>query len=340
VTCAAASDCWAVGASYDASGNNQTLIEQDAGSGWAVVPSPDPSGSRSGEFKSVACASVDDCWAVGDSFVAGGGESTLIAQDAGTGWSIVPSPNPLVGGFNELDGVTCVGATDCWAVGSFNDDSGYPVYPLVEHDTGSGWNVVSNPDSSVAGSLQAVTCVSSADCWAVGSAGTTPEPFVEQYTGSSWTAVSSPTPSSSTDGSFDGVACAGASDCWAVGGAGSMGDHQALIEQYTDSGWTIVSSPAPPGSTSGEFSGVTCADTDDCWTVGLTAAGTSDQALIEQYTEGGWTIVSSPTPPRSAGSVLDGVSCSSVSDCWAVGDNYDTTAGQETLIEQALQPAA
>jgi hypothetical protein len=54
--------------------------------------------------------SASDCWAVGTS----GTYTQVIAQNAGSGWSVVSSPSSYGSG---LGGVSCTSSSDCWAVG-------------------------------------------------------------------------------------------------------------------------------------------------------------------------------------------------------------------------------
>jgi len=64
MTCAAYSDCWAVGRfSNGSSGAYSQLIERNAGSGWTVAVSPNVGAVAA--LSSVACASTTNCWAVG-----------------------------------------------------------------------------------------------------------------------------------------------------------------------------------------------------------------------------------------------------------------------------------
>ena len=48
----------------------------------------------------------------------------------GTSWSVLSSPDPD-SGWNTLNGVSCVAASDCFAVGYASASSG-PIYPLIE----------------------------------------------------------------------------------------------------------------------------------------------------------------------------------------------------------------
>ena len=269
VTCVTASDCWAVGGSAsDSSGG--PLIEQYTGSGWNIVPSPDP-GQPYGMLNSVACAGASDCWAVGSV----NGQGALVEQYTGTGWSIVTTPT--VGDGGSLSGVTCVSASDCIAVGYYNGTSSDET--LIEQDTGAGWSVVPSanvPLSPGANSgFQAITCTGPGDCWIVGTDNASNN-VIEQNTGDGWSLVTTP----SSAESLQSVTCVTTADCSAVG---NDGDWHALMEQNTGSGWRIVSSPNPSGGTNSQLFDVACVSADECWAVGATGngGGSPSQILIE-----------------------------------------------------------
>jgi hypothetical protein len=62
-----------------------------------------------------------------------------------------------------------VSASDCRAVGNYYNGSAYQT--LIERWDGNSWAIVSSPNTSATQNnfLQAVTCVSASECWAVGS---------------------------------------------------------------------------------------------------------------------------------------------------------------------------
>ncbi|MFA5861133.1 MAG: putative Ig domain-containing protein, partial [Candidatus Thermoplasmatota archaeon] len=94
--------------------------------------------------------------------------------------TIVPSPNTLAVQINVLAGVTCVSASDCWAVGYYLADGTYQT--LIEHWDGASWAITPSPNASSVqhNLLLGVACVSASDCWAVGTgAGVT---LTERYT--------------------------------------------------------------------------------------------------------------------------------------------------------------
>jgi hypothetical protein len=174
------SDCWAVGY-YSNGANARTLIEQYNGSAWAIVSSPNTAAAQDNYLTDVTCVNAADCWTVGESCVSISYCPTLIGHYNGSGWAIVSSPDP--GSIsNTLDGVTCVGADECWAVGYQN--SGVD-QTLVEHFDGSAWTVANSPNTSSGeyNDLQGVNCADANDCAAVGfSLGATfYQGLVEQY---------------------------------------------------------------------------------------------------------------------------------------------------------------
>jgi hypothetical protein len=338
VTCVSADDCWAVGQ------GTGTLIEHDTGSGWSVVPSPNPPAASTNDMlQAVACANAGDCWAVGTN-AATGPPQALIEQNTGSGWSILASPSPVGNQQDELNGVTCVSVDDCWAVGYYTDSAGNQD-TLTEQYTGSGWSIVESPNppgSGIGGSLSAVTCAAADDCWAVGAyggGGATLGTLIEQYTGSGWTIVPGPGASDRDGSQLNAVTCVSADECWAVGY--EQTGQEPLIEQYSGAAWSIITSPDPRTDGDNALSGVTCPSAGDCWAVGGDNMTGDPENFIDQYTGTGWSLVASPEP--STGSRLAGVTCASSTACWAVGDSgVDTEVGlsRTTLVEQYSQPSS
>jgi hypothetical protein len=116
----------------------------------------------------------------------------------------------------------------------------------------------------------------------------------------------------------------------------------ALAEQWNGSTWKILSIPQPAnaGSTL-NLNSVSCTSATSCTAVGgylEPGAGPAEQwlTLAEHWNGSTWTIQSTPTPAGVAFTSLFGVSCTSATNCTAVGD-YTTgiTSGPgATLIEQ------
>ena len=125
VTCASTTDCTAVGTSADDTAQN-ALVEHWNGTAWSIVPSPVSAGAET-QLLSVVCPSVTDCNAVGTSFSDSspfGGASTFAEHWDGSTWSVVASPNPPFGAFDELTGISCASTTDCMASGYYEAETG------------------------------------------------------------------------------------------------------------------------------------------------------------------------------------------------------------------------
>ena len=292
---------------------------------WVAEPQilPHPA-----QLVDVTCATVDDCWGVGDfgnpPAGSNAGAQPLVVHDSGGRWTVVSTPVVNTGEEIEtasLSDVGCVSATNCWAVGGGGGADNHQ--PLIEHFTGTSWTLVGSPAVG-GGDLDGVACVSATDCWAVGSAdigSNEPHPLIERYTGAAWTLVSSPPVS---DGVYTGLAsvtCPSSSDCWAVGEtSNSVQAQMPLIEQFNGTGWSVVNGASAPASPI-EFglSSISCPTTNDCWAVGDRWAtnAPSDQPFIEQYDGHAWSIVASPN--ISGGAMLNGITCQTSDDCWTVG---------------------
>lgn len=86
----------------------------------------------------------------------------------GRAWSAGASANASEAQANQLAGVACASAADCWAVGRYFN--GVATQTLILHWNGQAWLQAVAPNTSVStfNQLYGVTCVSAADCWAVG----------------------------------------------------------------------------------------------------------------------------------------------------------------------------
>ncbi len=303
---------------------------------WGIVSSPNPAGSTLTQLTADTCVNAIDCWAVGG-YSDATNHHNLAEHYDGTGWTIVVAPDPAANTGTSLAGVSCVASNDCWAVGSYND-SGGGGHSLAEHNDGTGWAIVASPvpASSTGDSLDAVTCVTSNNCWAVGSyisvsAGTPSQTLTEQWNGSTWAVVGSANPSASDSDSLGGVTCVTATNCWAVGNyfpTSGTPFLATLIEHYTGSTWVIVSSPNPnPGNGVNSLVSVNCVSASECRAVGTGQnSGNYSDTLIERYDGASWMLVTSPNTSATQDNQLSGITCVATNDCWAVGlVNISTT---------------
>jgi hypothetical protein len=195
------------------------------------------------------------------------------------------------------------------------------------------WKIVASPNvSGESNSLADVSCSGPTECVAVGrSDGNQLQPLIESWNGSGWSIVPSPSPSP-TGNNLNGVSCPDQTHCMAVGALEVGADQLTLIESWDGTSWSVV--PSPSTSPTGNFlSGVSCSDQTHCMAVGSAQVGTNgQQTLIESWDGTSWSVVPSPDVATSTYEELFGVSCTSPTDCTAVGF-FDSDSGAETLVE-------
>jgi hypothetical protein len=299
---------------------------------WAIVSSPNATSSQPNNYlSSVSCTGPSFCVAVGNYFL-NPADQTLIETWNGTAWSIVSSPNVSTSQNNQLLGVSCTSPSSCVAVGYHSNGSINQT--LAETWNGSAWSIASSPSPGSADNvLYGVSCRSASFCVAVGHANNSAnQTLVESWNGSAWSIVSSPNTSTLQDNSLRGVSCTGPSSCVAAGFYNTGTHDQTLVESWNGSAWSIVSSPNTSTSQFNELEGVSCTSPSFCVATGQYFNGTFNLSLIETWNGSAWIITSSPNPSTSQGAFLNGVSCTSVSSCVAVGYSFNPTFAQ-TLIE-------
>lgn len=330
VACPSAADCWAVGA-----GGGPPFIQHWNGNSWTIFPS-DNNLLYYQYLSGVTCASQSSCWAVGW-YNDGIHDQALILGWDGQTWTQAASPTGSDGAGTFLNAIICNSTTDCWAVGSSSTTTSSST--LIQHWNGVAWSVVVSPNASNApiNYLSAVTCLSSADCWAVGSSAdsndSNNQTLIEHWNGSAWSAVTSTNPGATNV--LNGVSCTSASDCWAVGFQITDQQGGAIIEHWNGNVWSNVASPPAD-----EFDGITCVSSGNCWAVG-TASSYVDTTMIAYWDGNTWSKVSSPNFDSAHGNRLANIFCSSTVRCFAVGyhevDDLSQTSSvpiRQTLIEQ------
>jgi len=286
------------------------------------MPSPNPGGVSTAALGGVSCHRTTSCVAVGDA-ISGTTEQTLVEQWNGTTWSIVPSPDPAGATISQLLAVACPETTSCFAVGQYGPDSSFK--PFVEHWNGVSWSIASIP--SLAGArtarLSGVSCPSTTSCFAVGDNGAGEgKSLVEHWDGTRWSIMTSASGAKETD--LSGVSCPSTTSCNAVGVVATIQDTVPFAEHWNGSHWAIVPSADPSDSRGVELNGVSCPSVASCFAVGSYYPGPKFarlKTLIEDWNGVSWSRMSSPNATASStSSYLAGVSCSTTTSCFAVGN--------------------
>jgi hypothetical protein len=223
VSCTSAKFCIAVGSYEIAGGHTRTLAESWNGTAWTVLSTPSEEGGLN-YLNGVSCNFSGLCTAIGtegghgialrwngsewnhlgtpnaDSNASGDiscaeinacvaelGNSAKVEFWDGTSWTASTVPTPTGGSAPSLDGVSCYGEIECFAVGSYTKEA--KTLTLAESLKGEGgsWVVVPTPNLAKGGLLASVSCPGwvPLKCTAVGyykaATGGTLETLAERY---------------------------------------------------------------------------------------------------------------------------------------------------------------
>jgi hypothetical protein len=124
VSCVSAGACTAVGKYKNSAGTFVTLAERWSGRRWAILATPNPTGAHDSSLFGVSCVSAGACTAVGAHTDHAGSFVTLAERWNGRRWAILATPNPTGAHGGGLNGVSCVSAGACTAVGNYTSRAG------------------------------------------------------------------------------------------------------------------------------------------------------------------------------------------------------------------------
>jgi hypothetical protein len=328
VACTAVSSCVSVDAYDDSSGNEQGLIDVEAGGTWTPIEAPlaglQLASSPGVEVADVACPALDACVGIGSYVSINTYEQGLIETQSPSGWSASAMPMPanaaIASSPNFYD-ISCASAGNCAAVGYYTDSAGNQ-QGLLETDSGGVWQPAielnlanlqsaANPEASVSD----VSCTAPGSCTAVGSyqdASGTNQPLAVQEVAGRWQPAGKLTvpanASSSAVGSngpqndlfLNGVSCASTGNCTAVGSydATSANAVEPFVLTETGGSWgaaaelTLPSDggQGPAANPQAALYSVTCSGPGSCLAAGTFVAGAAaNAALIARESGGSWT---------------------------------------------------
>jgi hypothetical protein len=289
-------------------------------------------------LNSIACVSPAECFAVGSvgSFNFAD-HRRLIEMWNSTAWSIRAVGNPK-GTLNTfLNSVSCGGPSLCFAVGDQNDNTDLTPGVLLEKWNGATWSVqppLPEPAGAAGIGIQAVSCVSPADCTAVGVAAlnhfTQQTTLAEHWDGHGWSIEPMPALGSSNEPILTSVSCTGTT-CVATGTMFTSTGKAPLAEVFNGTRWSVVTLATPAGSNGIAVRGVACTAAASCYAVGGSSTSPGHSVtLIERWNGTSWAVVPSPNLTGNSDNTLNGVSCASTQSCMAVG-RASTGASQSTL---------
>jgi IPT/TIG domain len=162
-------------------------------------------------------------------------------------------------------------------------------------------------------------------------AGTTPTSPADHfgYQPSQWTSQNVPLPEG-PNASFGGaivncsirplacgaVSCASHASCVAVG----TDNYIAIAESWNGAQWSAQELPASEGASDVAMTGISCTTATACMAVGYEKNATKlNIPVVDQWNGTQWSISALPLPSEAKEAAFEGVSCSSSSECTAVG---------------------
>ena len=169
--------------------------------------------------------------------------------------------------------------------------------------------------------LYAVDGTSACDVWAVGDqvTGGTDHTLIERMTPSGWKVQASP--NGNGRNYLSGVSAVSPSLAWAVGnhdGNGSTTDFRTLIERWNGKHWAISKSPSV-GAGFNELLAVDATSATNAWAVGEYYLNPGYGSMILHWNGRTWKVQDTRGTSSGQGTYLYGVSATSATNAWAVG---------------------
>jgi len=241
VSCLSAISCVAVG-EFD-NGWLQTLVQVWDGNTWTIQASENSSTTETNYLFEVSCVSANSCVAVG-AFMRGGWNQPMAQVWDGSSWTMQSIPTFSATEGNFVEGLSCVSASMCVAVGAHSINGGSVYQTMIQVWDGNSWSIQPSPSNSLTEDnyLWSVSCVSVSSCVAVGYyyLGGIRQTLVEVWDGSAWAIQPSPNPDPFVDNRLQSVSCVSDWQCVVVGASRPV-VFQTLVLSLTG--------PAPPTTT-------------------------------------------------------------------------------------------
>ena len=313
-SCTSSTLCLGVGSYLNQTGLEEPLAGEWRGGSWSYQTFGPPGSVENipdgAEFTGMSCISPTACLAVG--WMGFGGSEpvfSLTAKWNGSTWTWNSPPAGENGGPTnpyDLSAVSCVAKWYCTAVGSAQPSNG-PEQPLVETLSGKTWSTEATPTQSSNASFSGVSCTSETSCTAVGTSGGAP--LAEIWNGTDWTVRTPPSPSGSTSSALSSVWCSSSSACVAVGSYTASPEGDGFAELWNGTVWKLETTPVPVGTTSADFTGVSCASITQCEAVGNYTTSSGSQTFSDGWNGASWSTQPVPQPGKGNEPMLQGVSC-------------------------------
>jgi hypothetical protein len=331
ISCPSVSTCYAVGKT---AGNHGTILSTtDSGAIWKMQHIP----SGTGTLLSISCPSVSTCYAVGSragNFIlsrAGSHGTILSTTDSGVIWKM----QKILPATVLVPSVTCPSSKVCFA-GAYTNGKSWnnnpPTTLLALTDHGTTWKVSNFPPAIMISeamfvypSLTTLACASTKVCYVLGihtarrSDGRLFFYTLFYYTNNSGVTWKIKRVPGYVGQSID-MSCPSPNICYAL-------SIDGFLVRTTDSGtiWNKTGLPSHLYTYQGVHS-IACPSSSTCYAAGSTCLTSSSCGVVEKppitsTTDSGKTWQFDGMKGVSPGTVILGISCPTVADCYAVGAN-------------------
>jgi hypothetical protein len=253
----------------------------------------------------------------------------------------VPTPRPPHFTGSQLRAVSCASANACVAVGFSllgNEQRTSRMTAFAEHWNGSDWTLLTLAKVPKAKFTQllGVSCTAATSCTAVGNDNAA-ESLVERWNGRTWMVQPTPHPRTLVYRLtfLNGISCTSSKACVAVGDSDTglafshtYNTYRSLAERWDGRKWSIEAMPRPRGANEAFLEGVSCVAINACTAAGWDflnqphpGVGLLFGLLAESWSGSQWAIQPIAQAPEPSSTLEFGaVSCTSATQCMAVGD--------------------
>jgi len=335
LACVTISTCTAAGVTFPSGGSASAMAMGLSGTTWTQQTMAVPPMMES-TLNAISCVS-SACIAVGGFRDANLGEGPVAENFGGGTWKITVAVSPYGAHGSTLLGVSCTSTSACTGVGYVTRPFG-PPKTFAERWNGSKWVIqVSAEQPGFNNLLAGVSCPTSAWCAAVGNSfqPSLAQPLIEIWNGANWTLRVAPIPFASTASVLSSVSCTSATACVAVGNyQNGTNHHVAFTEIWNGLSWSVTSFPPVSGSIDSVLTAVSCHGAHACTAVGYFTTTTQSQyGLAGRWNGATWAIQKVPEPAGNPDVTLTGVSCSTSTDCVAVGPATSSVSAGQSIVD-------
>jgi hypothetical protein len=329
-SCSSASACLGIGLAVNPKtlGSQVTLAWK--GSAWRKLALPIPAkGAMAVELTGVSCArevKQPSCVAVGD-YVSKSGDSSVFAV-AWTGGALRLLPVPrLPKGVADVyfDGLSCVSARHCVAlgVGIATSNGAFPL--LFETWDGTGWTVKTKdlPTVDDFPDLNGISCATPTYCVLVGGlqqgGNDKQNAYAARWNGTSLSRLTVPVPAGIAAPSLAAVSCSSTAFCAVTAlnfSATSGPTGTAFTDILRDGNWSLAKVAWPKGTKTSQLLTLSCLSPTWC----IAAGNVGSRVAAFTYNGRSWSSQHLPAPAQGYADDFGGITCVTEKSCIALGD--------------------